>query len=213
MLFCSSVRTKLGIPMATAPISVSWIGMNGYLRPRQVKSRHNSTEYNVFVRYRALTRSMLAMMVRPSFTMFFMEENSSPSIQCGRPDGRHLLLFAMAIPQSASFRARTSLTPSPYHTSMLSFSWNAFTMAFFFLVIPGQRRCNLVPRTPVRGNRPAEWWHLHSVRLLNAGPLADGGGSSGVIAGKYFYGYPWDSKKAKVSLASLLISSDSKRRA
>lgn len=55
LLFCSSVRTKLGIPMATAPISVSWIGMNGYLRPRQVKSRHNSTEYNVFVRYRALT--------------------------------------------------------------------------------------------------------------------------------------------------------------
>ena len=76
LLFCSSVRTKLGIPMATAPISVSWIGMNGYLRPRQVKSRHNSTDYNVFVRYRALTRSMLAMMVRPSFTMFFMEENS-----------------------------------------------------------------------------------------------------------------------------------------
>ena len=24
---------------------------------------------------------------------------------------------------------------------------------------------------------------------LNAGPLADGGGSSGVIAGKYFYSY------------------------
>ncbi len=53
--------------------------------------------------------------------------------QCGRPDGRHLLLFAMAIPQSASFRARTSLTPSPYHTyNVIVFLERLYNGVLFF---------------------------------------------------------------------------------
>lgn len=72
----SSASTKLGMPMDVAPIRLSWIGMKGYVFPIMIKSTHNNIEYNVLVKYNALTLSILDMIVLPSFTISFIEEKS-----------------------------------------------------------------------------------------------------------------------------------------
>ena len=75
---------------------------------------------------------MLAMVVRPSFTIFSIEAKlESISTMCAHCFAASAP-FAMAIPQSASLSARTSLMPSPTIPTTCPAFWKAWTSACFF---------------------------------------------------------------------------------
>ena len=99
--------------MVTADSSESCSGWNGYASGRQSDTRLSSSEKIFLTRNSEAERWMLLMTRRPSSTTAGNAAKSeSSSTSCATwlaacaPD-------AMAMPQSASLRASTSLTPSP----------------------------------------------------------------------------------------------------
>jgi hypothetical protein len=106
-------RKNDGMPIVRLPTSVRCLGKNGNGRPATPIASASNIEYTVLVRNRFATRSMLLMTRRPSATTAGRVAND-PSSRTSCATAREAELpEPMAIPISASFRASTSLTPSP----------------------------------------------------------------------------------------------------
>ena len=86
-----------------------------------------------FTRYRDAARSMLLMTRRPSATTDGMEAKSEFISTRSEICAATSLPEAMATLQSASFKAKTSFTPSPVMATVCLFSWRAWTSSFFWL--------------------------------------------------------------------------------
>ena len=84
-----------------------------------------------FTRYSEAARSMLLMTRRPSATTEGMEEKSEFISTRSEIWAATSLPEAMATLQSASFRASTSLTPSPVMATVCFLLWRAWMSCFF----------------------------------------------------------------------------------
>ena len=70
-------------------------------------------EYTVLIKYILATRSILLTTLLPSFTILGNTEKSDSVKTTSATLLAALIPLARAIPQSASFNAKISLTPSP----------------------------------------------------------------------------------------------------
>ena len=97
----------------------------------KINSTAISAEKMVFAKNRELERCKLLMERRPSWTTTGMEaklESSSTRLETVRAAS---LPEAMAMEQSASFRASTSLTPSPVMATVCPWAFRALTKLSF----------------------------------------------------------------------------------
>ena len=122
-LFGSRAKMKDGIPIVTAPMTVMSVGSKGRPLGISIKMRANKKLYMVLTIYRAAERSRLLMLRLPSATTFGIDAKLLSSKTRLETFFAASLPEAMATEQSASFRARTSFTPSPVIA----------TVCFFFL--------------------------------------------------------------------------------
>ena len=130
-LLGSNASKNEGTPIVTILIKVSCIGIKGYVSPINKNNTASMLEYMVLVKNREAERSMLFIVLRPSATTLGIDAKFESS----RTNCETFLLaslpLAIAILQSASFNARTSLTPSPVIATVLPASFSAKTRAFF----------------------------------------------------------------------------------
>ena len=122
---------KVGIPTEHTPITVSWIGTKGYPLPVIRQNSVSTTEKIVFTRKSEAELWMLLMTRRPSRTIYGMDAKLESSSTRLEQSFAASLPAAMATLQSASFRASTSLTPSPVIATVCPFFFKACTMDFF----------------------------------------------------------------------------------
>ncbi len=118
--------------MAIDPIKLNWIGINGKGSNINPNTRESIIEYTVFDKNNSDTLSKLFISFLPSTTTLgralkseFNNTSWATAFVASEP-------LAIAIPQSASFKARTSFTPSPVIATICPFDWRDFTIAFFW---------------------------------------------------------------------------------
>ena len=117
--------------MVSDPSRVSCIGWNGYMAGKNTKNNASTTEYMVFVRYNAADRWILLIVRLPSATIAGMDPKSESISTSWDTFLAASLPDCMAILQSASFNAITSLTPSPVMAMVCPCSFNVFTRSSF----------------------------------------------------------------------------------
>lgn len=130
-LFGARARKNAGTPIVSVDSRVRWRGRNGYSTWKQTTRTASSTEYTVFVRNRVATRVMLPITRRPSATtdgrvakLLFSSTIWATARVASEPE-------PMETPMSASFSARTSLTPSPVIATVCPRDWSAATISRF----------------------------------------------------------------------------------
>ena len=118
--------------MVRAERMLKWKGIMGYGQLVQEVISAKPSEKIFFTRNKVAARWMLLMTRRPSPTIWGMAEKSESSstscptwVAAWAPE-------AMAMPQSASFMASTSLTPSPVMATVC-FRFLKARISFFFL--------------------------------------------------------------------------------
>ena len=117
--------------MVRALTRLSCAGVKGYgsVANRVINAR--TKEKIFFTRYSAADRSMLLMTRRPSCTTLGMDEKSEFSSTISETWQATSLPEAIATAQSADFRAKTSLTPSPVMATVRPAAFMASTSIRF----------------------------------------------------------------------------------
>ena len=127
----SSASTNDGMPMVNDEMSVIWMGWKGYCQGTTTNSTADTMDSSVFTRKSDAERWRLLMERRPSATTLGMLAKSlSTSTRCATFLAASLPA-AIATLQSAAFKARVSLTPSPVMATVWPAFCSAKTKAFF----------------------------------------------------------------------------------
>ena len=112
-LFGSSARKKAGIPIVNILIRETCDGSSGYVNIYTTDIRLNKNEKIFFTRNKLAERWILLTTLLPSSTTSGIHEKSDYRSTSCDACAAASLPEAIAILQSASFKARTSFTPSP----------------------------------------------------------------------------------------------------
>ena len=126
----SRPKMKPGMPMQKKLMSVIWIGSKGY-GGKTMQMAARTMENRVFVRKNAAERCRLLMERRPSATTAGMEAKSLSTSTISATFRAASDPAAIATEQSASFKARTSFTPSPVMATMCPRRLSARTSSRF----------------------------------------------------------------------------------
>ena len=127
----SSARTNPGNPIIRVEISVSWMGLNGYCPGISSISRLSRKLKIVLVRNMLAALVMLLITLRPSSTISGSTLKSEVSRVSWAAFFAASAPLAIAMEQSAVFRAGMSFTPSPVIATLWPFRFRAATSAFF----------------------------------------------------------------------------------
>ena len=131
-LFGMRARKNPGIPMVSALTSDRWRGRNGNTTAKTPVRTEITVEYTLLVRKTSETRSIFPRTRRPSATTagktdHLLSSRTSCATARVAPDP-----FPMAMPRSAFFSAKTSLTPSPVIATVDPPSCSASTICCFW---------------------------------------------------------------------------------
>ncbi len=121
------------MPIVRPSVTDSWRGRSGNSQSSTPNRSASEIAYDVFERNSIETRSMFAMMRRPSATTPGRCENL-PSRSTRRATAFVAVApDSMAMPRSASLMASASLTPSPVMATVWPESFSACTISRFWV--------------------------------------------------------------------------------
>ena len=130
-VFGSNVNINDGTPITNDSSTSISFGSKGYLSCKNKVITVKTMAKSVFIRKIEEEFCTLLMTCLPSFTTFGSDEKLDFKSTSFEIDLATSLPSAIAIEQSASFKARVSLTPSPVIATTLPLFFSAFIIVYF----------------------------------------------------------------------------------